>query len=93
MLHVVPSYENFLKISSKRRYLFLHDPRRHSSHPLAQKRKILAAAAAAGISVAFGSPLGGVLFCLEGRLNCSMYTLSWNLASPQSLTPLAAIST
>jgi len=31
----------------------------------AQKRQILAAAAAAGISVAFGSPLGGVLFGLE----------------------------
>ncbi|KAF8637590.1 hypothetical protein AX17_002659 [Amanita inopinata Kibby_2008] len=31
----------------------------------AQKRKLLAAAAAAGLSVAFGSPLGGVLFCLE----------------------------
>ncbi|KLO19071.1 Cl-channel protein [Schizopora paradoxa] len=30
-----------------------------------QKRRILAAAAAAGISVAFGSPLGGVLFGLE----------------------------
>ena len=33
---------------------------------LAQKRRILAAAAAAGVSVAFGSPLGGVLFGLEG---------------------------
>lgn len=32
---------------------------------LAQKRKLLAAAAAAGVSVAFGSPLGGVLFGLE----------------------------
>jgi H+/Cl- antiporter ClcA len=32
----------------------------------AQKRKLLAAAAAAGVSVAFGSPLGGVLFGLEG---------------------------
>ena len=32
----------------------------------AQKRKILGAAAAAGVSVAFGSPLGGVLFGLEG---------------------------
>ncbi|KAI9433521.1 chloride channel [Lactarius indigo] len=32
----------------------------------ARKRKILAAAAAAGVSVAFGSPLGGVLFGLEG---------------------------
>jgi H+/Cl- antiporter ClcA len=34
----------------------------------AQKRKLLAAAAAAGVSVAFGSPLGGVLFGLEGQL-------------------------
>ena len=34
--------------------------------PTAQKRKLLAAAAAAGVSVAFGSPLGGVLFGLEG---------------------------
>ena len=33
--------------------------------PLARKRKLLAAAAAAGVSVAFGSPLGGVLFGLE----------------------------
>ncbi|KAI9433512.1 chloride channel [Lactarius indigo] len=32
----------------------------------ARKRKILAAAAAAGVSLAFGSPLGGVLFGLEG---------------------------
>lgn len=32
---------------------------------IAQKRRILAAAASAGISVAFGSPLGGVLFGLE----------------------------
>ena len=34
---------------------------------VAQKRKLLAAAAAAGVSVAFGSPLGGVLFGLEGQ--------------------------
>lgn len=31
----------------------------------ATKRRLLASAAAAGISVAFGSPLGGVLFGLE----------------------------
>lgn len=36
--------------------------------PTAQKRRILAAAAAAGVSVAFGSPLGGVLFGLEGAI-------------------------
>ncbi|KAL1745857.1 chloride channel [Schizophyllum fasciatum] len=34
-------------------------------HNEAEKRKMLAAAAAAGVSVAFGSPLGGVLFGLE----------------------------
>lgn len=33
----------------------------------ALKRRIFAAAAAAGVSVAFGSPLGGVLFGLEGE--------------------------
>lgn len=36
---------------------------------LAQKRRVLAAAAAAGVSVAFGSPLGGVLFGLEGMIH------------------------
>ncbi|KAL1941295.1 hypothetical protein VTO73DRAFT_7507 [Trametes versicolor] len=34
-------------------------------HNEARKRRLLAAAAAAGVSVAFGSPLGGVLFGLE----------------------------
>ena len=33
----------------------------------ARKREVLSAAAAAGISVAFASPIGGVLFSLEVR--------------------------
>ncbi|KAF5377784.1 hypothetical protein D9757_008072 [Collybiopsis confluens] len=37
----------------------------HYGVTVAQKRKLLAASAAAGVSVAFGSPLGGVIFCLE----------------------------
>jgi chloride channel 3/4/5 len=36
---------------------------------LARKREVLSAAAASGISVAFGSPIGGVLFSLEVRPN------------------------
>ncbi|EER25457.1 Voltage gated chloride channel family protein [Coccidioides posadasii C735 delta SOWgp] len=35
------------------------------NHNEARKREVLSAAAAAGISVAFGSPIGGVLFSLE----------------------------
>lgn len=35
------------------------------THIAARKREVLSAAAAAGISVAFGAPIGGVLFSLE----------------------------
>ncbi|CAG8061878.1 unnamed protein product [Penicillium olsonii] len=35
------------------------------THIVARKREVLSAAAAAGISVAFGAPIGGVLFSLE----------------------------
>ncbi|PCH36351.1 hypothetical protein WOLCODRAFT_140358 [Wolfiporia cocos MD-104 SS10] len=38
---------------------------KHIHRNEARKRKMLAAAAVAGVSVAFGSPLGGVLFGLE----------------------------
>lgn len=35
------------------------------NHNEARKREVLSAAASSGISVAFGSPIGGVLFSLE----------------------------
>jgi len=70
MLHVVSFHEDFLTISPERMYAFRFNPRHHSSRISAQKRKILGAAAAAGVSVAFGSPLGGVLFGLEGTSIC-----------------------
>ncbi|KAJ7576923.1 Cl-channel protein [Mycena floridula] len=54
LVHVACCMANLLSRSVK---LFRHNE--------AQKRKLLAAAAAAGVSVAFGSPLGGVLFGLE----------------------------
>ena len=79
MLHVVSFHEAFLTISPERMYAFRFDSRHRSSLDSAQKRKILAAAAAAGVSVAFGSPLGGVLFVLEGTL-ISASRLSWRLA-------------
>jgi H+/Cl- antiporter ClcA len=46
-----------------------------TDHSIVQKRRLLAAAAAAGVSVAFGSPLGGVLFGLEGIHSSMLSTL------------------
>lgn len=40
-------------------------PFENLSNNEARKREVLSAAAAAGISVAFGAPIGGVLFSLE----------------------------
>jgi chloride channel 3/4/5 len=34
-------------------------------HTLGKRREILSAAAASGVAVAFGAPIGGVLFSLE----------------------------
>ena len=36
-----------------------------------KKREVLSAAAAAGVSVAFGAPVGGVLFSLEEVSTCT----------------------
>jgi len=51
---------NFLSTGNILSYLFPKYGRNE-----AKKREILSAAAAAGVSVAFGAPIGGVLFSLE----------------------------
>jgi chloride channel 3/4/5 len=46
----------------------------------ARKREVLSAAAAAGISVAFGAPVGGVLFSLEVSRSLFVGKSATNLA-------------
>lgn len=43
----------------------------------------MAAAAAAGVSVAFGSPLGGVLFGLEGKVSQHASSPHSDIVSPE----------
>lgn len=48
------------------------------SHPAAKMREIVTAASATGVAVAFGSPIGGVLFSLEVSkqppVSCSIWS-------------------
>jgi chloride channel 3/4/5 len=44
----------------------------------AKKREIFAAASAAGITVAFGAPIGGVLFALEAMAYYPSYRTMWH---------------
>ena len=52
------------EIRKERRFAYYHDRNMVNSH-LGKRREILSAASAAGVSVAFASPIGGVLFSLE----------------------------
>jgi chloride channel 3/4/5 len=65
MVHIVCCIGNILS------YLFPKYGRNE-----AKKREILSAAAAAGVSVAFGAPIGGVLFSLEEVSRCQINILS-----------------
>jgi len=55
----------FSNIRSNEGKVYDHLLARTKLTDVARKREVLSAAAASGISVAFGSPIGGVLFSLE----------------------------
>lgn len=59
---------------------------------IARKREVLSAAAASGISVAFGSPIGGVLFSLEVSHSPSLQSMSRPNADRPLLATLLLLS-
>jgi H+/Cl- antiporter ClcA len=73
MLLRKPVHEFISKYQWKRRYNgSLLNTQNYANTFKARKREVLSAAAAAGISVAFGSPIGGVLFSLEVSVSLSV---------------------
>lgn len=53
-------------------------PFRAFEHNEVRKRELLSAACAAGVAVAFGAPIGGVLFSLEEVSYCFPYKIMWH---------------
>lgn len=56
-------------------------------------REIVTAASAAGVAVAFGSPIGGVLFSIEVGANREIITLGANITFVQEMSHTFSIRT